>query len=135
MNQKIERGSDNIQINGNDNSVSLGEKRFQPDPVNPNLINCPGCGKYGIHYEADVCPECGYSFKNKRIEAQEQARRQFETGMRTLLVLLALIVSLAIVISSYFHGGLLQSLAGSFMLVLLGYMAYLWIVVKVSNSI
>ena len=127
MTQKIEHGRGNVQIQGNDNAIFMGSGGFQPDPDNPNLISCPGCGKYGVHREADTCPECGYNFKAKRLEAQDLARRQFNRGVRALLTFVVLVATLATVLASSFDLDFIRAIAGAFILVLLGYSIYLWI--------
>ncbi len=132
MNQVINGGNRNIQINGDGNIVSTGDSEEAPQPNNPNLIACPACGKGGIYRLADKCPRCQYSFEKERLRVLEENRRAREQGLHLLALMATGVVVAAFFGAAKFHWEWMKSLAFGVLVVLLLYTGILYLRVGLS---
>ncbi|GFO61189.1 hypothetical protein GMST_35140 [Geomonas silvestris] len=117
VNQAV--SGENNQVAGRDIIIHIkddqGEKPF---PYNPNLIACPACEKQGIYRGADTCPRCQYSFSKERLRVLAEQRQRREQGLQLLVLLGAGVLAGATLISQVFHCGVLKSLGGGVIIVM-----------------
>lgn len=71
-------GGSGHQIAGRD-IVNKNGGWFEPDPDNPNLMNCIRCGRPGLSKTAYECPDCGHSYLAEAIAEQERARQGLDS--------------------------------------------------------